>query len=167
MSSELLSYVPFDVAYILIGMVALILILLILVIVSLAKVNGMRKKYDVFMKGEDAKSLEKTLIKRLEKLDQVDALSKKNEAYIEKIFDNLNITVQKYGMVKYDAFDEMGGKLSFSLALLNKKNDGIVLNAVHTREGCYTYIKDIINGESVLLLTEEEQQAIDEALAEK
>jgi hypothetical protein len=67
-------------------------------------------------------------------------------------------------MVKYDAFKEMGGKLSFSLALLTKENDGILLTAMHTREGCYTYIKDIIKGESVLILAEEEKEALEMAL---
>ena len=66
-------------------------------------------------------------------------------------------------MVKYDAFDEMGGKLSFALALLDQNNTGIVLNVVHTREGCYTYIKEIIENNSVLVLTEEEKQAMEVA----
>ncbi len=43
----------------------------------------------------------------------------------------------------------MGGKLSFSLALLSQTNDGFIINAMHSREGCYTYIKEIIDGNSV------------------
>ena len=67
-------------------------------------------------------------------------------------------------MVKYDAFQEMGGKLSFSLALLNKANDGFIINAMHSREGCYTYIKEIIDGNSVIALAEEEKEALDMAI---
>ena len=167
MNSELLSYVPFDAAYILVGMAALMLIMLIMIIVCLAKLSNLKKKYAIFMKGESAGSLEKTLIARLQKLDQIEELSVSNQESINEIFENLTVTVQKYGMVKYDAFEQMGGKLSFSLALLNKKDDGIVINAVHTSEGCYTYIKEIIHGESVLLLTDEEREAIDIALGEK
>ena len=164
MESELLSMLGFDPAYILIGMAAVILLLLILVIVSLAKVGSMKKKYKFFMNGADGKSLEKSMADKFNKLEALEHQTKENSRDIKKIFDNLTIAIQKYGMVKYDAFDEMGGKLSFSLALLDQKNDGIVLNAVHTREGCYTYIKEIIRGESVLLLTEEEQKAIDIAI---
>ena len=58
----------------------------------------------------------------------------------------------------------MGGKLSFSLALLNRKNDGFIINAMHSREGCYTYIKEIISGNSVILLSEEEKEALEEAV---
>ena len=61
----------------------------------------------------------------------------------------------------------MGGKLSFSLALLNEMNDGFVLNAVHSREGCYTYIKEIVAGNSIIALADEEQEALDMAKGTK
>ena len=67
-------------------------------------------------------------------------------------------------MVKYDAFHEMGGKLSFSLALLDQKNDGFIINAMHSREGCYTYIKEILNGNSIIVLAEEEKEALNLAM---
>ena len=60
----------------------------------------------------------------------------------------------------------MGGKLSFSLALLNRKNNGFIINAMHSREGCYTYIKEIIDGNSVIMLAEEEKEALEMALAD-
>jgi hypothetical protein len=146
------------------GMATIILILLIWIIVHSAKLSGMKKKYNIFMKGEDAKSLEDTLIKRLELLDQLQHSNDANREDINQLIENQKITFQKCGMVKYDAFKEMGGKLSFSLALLTKENDGILLTAMHTREGCYTYIKDIIKGESVLILAEEEKEALEMAL---
>ena len=72
------------------------------------------------------------------------------------------------GVVKYDAFKEMGGKLSFALALLNDYNDGFIINAMHsTREGCYTYVKEIIKGECEVILAEEEKQALEEAINAK
>ena len=83
-----------------------------------------------------------------------------NEKNIRKMFDNMKFTFQKVGLVKYDAFNEMGGKLSFSLAMLNESDNGFVLNAVHSREGCYTYIKEIIDGNSIITLAEEEQEAL-------
>ncbi|MCR4841699.1 MAG: DUF4446 family protein [Eubacterium sp.] len=166
MDSELLTMLGIDIdpAYIFIGLAAAVLLLFILLIVALAKISGLKKRYNYFMKGENGKSLEISMKNKFDQLEELDRRSKVNEQNIKKIFDNLNIAIQKFGMVKYDAFDEMGGKLSFSLALLDKKNNGIVLNAVHTREGCYTYIKDIIDGASVLLLTNEEQHAIDIAM---
>jgi len=57
----------------------------------------------------------------------------------------------------------MGGKLSFSMALLDDKNSGCIITSVHTREGCYTYVKEIIKGESFVVLSEEERKALEEA----
>ena len=71
------------------------------------------------------------------------------------------------GLIKYDAFSEMGGKLSFSLAMLDVKNNGFIINAMHTREGCYTYIKEIVEGNSIIVLSEEEQEALNRAMGNK
>ena len=73
-------------------------------------------------------------------------------------------TFQKVGIVKYDAFQQMGGKLSFSLALLDQNNNGFILNSVHSSEGCYSYTKEIKNGECAISLGSEEEKALDIAM---
>lgn len=160
MISELLG---FDSDYIIIGLVVVVLILLILYIVNMVQMQKLKKRYQIFMSGKNAKTLEDTLIKRLDQVDSLIAANSANEKNIKKLFANMKCTFQKVGLVKYDAFHEMGGKLSFSLALLNEVNDGFVLNAVHSREGCYTYIKEIVDGNSIIALAEEEQEALDMA----
>ena len=72
----------------------------------------------------------------------------------------MKFSFNRFGLVKYDAFNEMGGKLSFSLAMLNDNEDGFVINAMHSREGCFTYIKEIIGGNSIIVLADEEQEAL-------
>ena len=155
------EYLGIDSDYIVIGLAALVLILIIVMIVNAAKMHSLKKAYNNFMTGKDAKNLEDTILKRL---DQVEQLMDSNEKNINRIFSNMKYTFQKVGLVKYDAFNEMGGKLSFSLALLSQTNDGFIINAMHSREGCYTYIKEIIDGNSVITLSEEEQEALDMAL---
>lgn len=145
-------------------MAGVMLILLILLIVNMAKTSRLKKKYESFMTGKDGKSLEDNLIRRIDQVEEVVASEKKNEENIRKISKDLESTFQKIGMVKYDAFNEMGGKLSFSLALLDQKNNGFILNAVHSREGCYTYVKEIIDGNSVIVLAEEEKEALNIAM---
>ena len=154
-------------AYIMLGMVVVIIILFVLVIINMVQNNKLKKKYKKFMMGKDCRSLENNLVQRVNEIEELIESNKENKKNIDKIFHNLNKTYQKVGMVKYDAFHEMGGKLSFSLAMLNKMNDGFILNAVHSREGCYTYIKDIIKGNSVILLSAEEKEALDEAMGTK
>ena len=154
------EYLGFDSDYIILGLAAFCVILFILTVVNMAKTSKLRKKYEAFMMGKDAKSLEETLVTRLSQVDKLISANEANEKNIRKMFDNLKFTFQKVGLVKYDAFNEMGGKLSFSLAMLNESDNGFVLNAVHSREGCYTYIKEIIDGNSIITLAEEEQEAL-------
>lgn len=147
-----------------IALAALVVVLIIILIVNSVKMSKLKKNYRIFMEGNDAKSLEDTLITRLDQIDDLMESDKENKEAIQVVLDHLDATYQKVGLVKYDAFNEMGGKLSFSLALLNRKNDGFIINAMHSREGCYTYIKEIINGNSVILLSEEEKEALAEAV---
>ena len=161
------QYLGFDSDYIIIGLAALLIIFFIIIIINMVQVSKLKKRYKIFMSGKDAKSLEDTLMQRLNQVDDLIASNATNEKNINKLFDNMKPTFQKIGLVKYDAFHEMGGKLSFSLALLNETNDGFIINAVHSREGCYTYIKEIIDGNSIIVLADEEQEALNIAMEAK
>lgn len=153
-----------DTLYVLLGMAVIIIVLLIILIVNCCNIKKMKNKYEIFMKGKDAKSLEEVFEKRFTEIDTLKSDSKKYRSEIKKINEELLSTYQKMGMVKYDAFNEMGGKLSFALAMLDKSNNGYVINAMHSREGCYTYIKEIVNGESYIDLGEEEKKALNSAI---
>lgn len=157
------QYLGFDSDYIIIGLAAFCLILFLLLIVNIVQFKNLKKKYESFMMGKDAKSLEDTLVTRLNQVDKLMNANAENEKNITRLFANMKCTFQKVGLVKYDAFNEMGGKLSFSLALLNEADDGFVMNAVHSREGCYTYIKEIVAGNSIIVLADEEQEALNMA----
>lgn len=165
MKSEILEWLRIDPGIILCVMAGLILILLILLIVNLVKSSKLKKKYNEFMEGRDGKSLEEIISNTYNKYDEVSKMVSDNADNIELIINNLKLTYQKMGIVKYDAFNEMGGKLSFSLALLDKQNNGFIINSMHSREGCYTYIKEIVQGESYIVLAEEEREALNEALS--
>lgn len=149
--------------YVIIGLAVITVILFILYIVNVVQMSQLKKKYKIFMSGKNAKNLEKTLIERLDQIDTLIEANATNETNIQKLSLNMKYTFQKAGLVKYDAFNEMGGKLSFSLALLNEKEDGFVMNAVHSREGCYTYVKEVIAGNSIIVLSPEEKEALDAA----
>ncbi len=148
-------------------MAVLLLIFIIVTFVNISQMKKLKKRYGIFMEGKDAKTLEDTLIKRLDQVDKLLDANRENQENIKKLFANNQFVFQKVGLVKYDAFNEMGGKLSFSLAMLNDKNDGFIINAMHSREGCYTYIKEIIAGNSVIVLADEEKEALDMALNSK
>lgn len=166
MSLQVLDYnIYLDPLYILIGFAIFDMLMFIIAIVIMTKLGKLKKRYNIFMQGEDAKSLEKLISAKLNEIEVLKSSDIKNKEDIKMISETLLLTLKKVGIIKYDAFNEMGGKLSFAVALLNEKNDGFVINAMHSREGCYTYIKEIINGESYIILGEEEKQALDEAIA--
>ena len=81
------------------------------------------------------------------------------------IYEKMQLTFQKVGVNKYDAFHEMGGKLSFALCMLDKKDNGYVVNVMHSNDGCFAYIKEIVNGKSYIELGKEEEKAVKQALA--
>lgn len=164
MNSEVLEYIGIDPGIILIGMAGVILLLLVMLVVNLVKTSKLKKKYRTFMEGQDGRSLEQIIRDTYEKYDEVSKKVEINADNIERIKENMKLTYQKMGVVKYDAFNEMGGKLSFSLALLDKENNGFIINSMHSREGCYTYIKEIVKGESYIVLADEEREALNEAL---
>lgn len=157
-------YLGIDSDYILLGLAGFVVILLIILLVNVVQIHKLKKKYKMFMDGKNAKTLEESIMSRMDQMDYLISSNKKNENDIQTIYKNMKSTFQKVGLVKYDAFQEMGGKLSFSLALLNETNDGFIINAMHSREGCYTYIKEIIDGNSVITLADEEKEALDMAM---
>ena len=116
------------------------------------------------MNGKDAESLEDeigTLIANVKSLKQVVDLNKKD---IEVLFHHLRSTYQKTGLVKYDAFQQMGGQLSFCLVLLDQDDNGFVINSVHSTEGSYCYTKEIKKGVSDVDLGKEEAEALAQAM---
>lgn len=144
--------------------VALILVLIVWCIVLVAKLSALRKRYDAFMNGSDGKSLEDSFQKKFDNMDYINEKLREIDIRLNGIDDNLLKTYQKIGIVKYDAFKEIGGTLSFVLTLLTKENDGFILNSMHSNsEGCYTYIKEVKKGEVFVTLSDEESQSLEEA----
>ena len=144
-------------------MALLIIASLTTTIILIVKVRSLTKKYNAFMKGSDGHTLESTILNRFNEIDILKEESKYTAEKLNIACETLITAYQKIGIIKYDAFKEMGGKLSFSLCLLDDENNGFILTSMHTREGCYTYVKEIIKGESFVVLAAEERRALEEA----
>ena len=164
MESKILAAMGIDPAYIFALLLVLIIIQFILYISINMKYKRLKCSYASFMRGKDGKNLEKSILEKFAELDEVEAIVKKNTSDIKHLFSEVKSDYQKVGIVKYDAFNEMGGNLSFVITLLDGNNSGFILNAVHSREGCYTYVKEIVRGESYIELAEEEVQSLEKAI---
>ena len=164
MDSDLFTQLGIDSSYIIIGLCILTFILLITVVVCIAKINKLNRKYDYFMRGRDAESLEDFLMEISEEVRRLQEEDRGAKDTIRSINRNIRASYQKFGLVRYNAFKGMGGNLSFAYAMLDSNNTGFVLNSVHSREGCYLYIKMVEKGETDVLLGSEEKEALEQAL---
>ena len=154
-----------DIGYLFLGIICALLILFVVYIIVLVKYVKLKNKYSKFMQGKNAKSLESEIVGVCQDIKLLKGTADRNKKDIRILYKNMESAIQKTGIVKYDAFNQMGGQLSFSLALLDENNNGFILNSVHSAEGCYSYTKEIIGGKCAIDLGEEEKQAL--ALAMK
>ena len=154
----------FDLSYLFIAAFASILLLLIIVIVHTVKLSKLSRRYKKFMSGKNAKSLEQDIEGIFEDNKFIKASTEKNRKDIQALYRKFEGAFQKVGIVKYDAFNQMGGQLSFSLALLDENDNGFILNSVHSTEGCYSYTKEIKKGICEISLGDEEKKALDIAM---
>lgn len=146
------------------AMIIIILILIIISIINICTIGKLKKSYKKFMQGKNSKSLEEEITELFEDNKFIKNSVEKNRKDIRMLYKNLESTFQKIGIIKYDAFQQMGGKLSFCLVLLDKSNNGFILNSVHSVEGCYTYTKTVKDGTCDISLSDEEKQALDMAM---
>ena len=160
MNGGIFGALGIDVGIIVIIQMILIAILLLLVMNLSTRLKRLNQKYRSFMKGLDGVTLEKDLTRKMSRIEKFAEGMSDMQSGVDHMAEALSNSVHKYGIVKYDAFDDVGGKLSFVLAMLDDRDTGFVLNAVHSKDNCFLYIKEIINGESYILLSDEEIKAL-------
>ena len=151
--SSIFDNLGIDPGIIIIILLVLTIFLLVKSVSSSMRLSRLERKYKTFMKGSDAQSLEKIFVRKFAQIDKLYEAKEDHEHDILFIKKNLEKMFSKYGVEKYDAFDDVGGKLSFALALLDKDNTGLILNAVHSRDNCFLYLKEIVKGESYVMLS--------------
>lgn len=164
MGTDIFDSIGIGTDLVVIILIILVLLQFIWIITIISKYNRLNKRITKFTTGKDASNLEEVIIKRFSEIRQVVKNEKQQNKDIDAINDKFLTTFCKIGLVKYDAFKEMSGKLSFSLALLTENHDGIIITSMHSREGCFTYCKEVTNEESYYILSEEERLALNVAI---
>ena len=153
-----------DPFYVKAGILAVLLLMIFILMIMQIKLMGKFKKlyqtYDRFMRGKNMEAMEETVLAQFERIEALEKSNEEKDRQIESIFENLQHVYQKTGLVKYDAFREMSGKLSYALTLLDKENNGVMINSMYSREGCYSYVKTIVGGKCSIEMSEEEQEAL-------
>ena len=166
MSGDLFGSLGIDTGILIIILFVLVIILMILLIVTMTGLGNLKKRYERFMMGANARSMEEEIKNLFYDIDHLMKNTDENTREIKHIYRRLEGVYQKVGLIKYDAFNQMGGKLSFALALLDENNNGFLMNSVHSSDGNYCYIKEIVQGSSSIELSGDEQNALNQALSQ-
>lgn len=138
--------------------------LLLLVIVLFVKLSKLNKRYTQFMAGSDGKSLEENVKENYTLMKKIELKQQQQDLDILDISDRVDNCMSKVKMVRYNAFKDMGGQLSFALAVVNDKRDGYILNCMHSNNGSYIYGKEIKHGQCELELSKEEMESLNGVL---
>ncbi|MBE5921296.1 MAG: DUF4446 family protein [Lachnospiraceae bacterium] len=167
MNSEVLNKLglgsvdPFIFIAILLG---IILVLVLWNVLQSIKIKNIEENYETFFVGNEETSLSESMEHCFERMGFLIKTNRERNRLCEELFQGIGKCYQKTAIVKYDALHEMGGQLSFALAMLNHENCGYVFNVVNSNQGCYVYAKSIVNGVSEGPLSEEEEEAFGRAM---
>ena len=149
---------------IVIGLAIITLLLLITTIVLLLSVNKVEKKYRKMMRGTNSRNIEEVINSNLDNIDVALNNSKESLERCEKIAEDLKSCVNKVAIMRYKAFEDVGSDLSFSIAILDSYNDGVIITGIYSRHDSTTYAKPIDKGISRYDLSEEELHVLNEAI---
>lgn len=141
------------------------ILLVIGFIVMISKLSSLNKRYKKFLeKLGNGKDIEEDLETYMYRVEKVEKQNNEILNYVKTLDEDLTRCIQKVGMVRYNAFKDTGSDLSFTLALLDEHNDGVVLNGIYSREMSNIYAKPVKNGESSYTMSEEEKMAVQKAI---
>jgi hypothetical protein len=146
---------------------ALVIILFVMSIILWVKLSAMRKNYKRLLNGTNPVNVEELLIniqqKQTHQIEQTAALTTMVEGFKEAV----KKMKSKVGIHRYNAFSDTGSDLSFSVAILDEFQDGVLLTGIHNREQTYIYAKPVQNGQSQYTLSPEEIEAINQTLKQR
>lgn len=162
--NEVLSMLADYQSYIIIGLAAVILILLIAVIVLFKSLGSLEKRYRKFMRGANNKNIEELVMDYLNRVDEVKSDNDRIKEKYGLLDRRIKGCIQKTSMIRYKAFEDVGGDLSFSIALLDENNSGTIITGIFGRHESTTYAKPIEKGLSRYDLSEEENQVLSDAM---
>lgn len=149
--------------YLMVGMIIIIILLFIMVIVLFKAVGRVENRYKKLMRGTSNNNLEEMLLQRLNSIEDAKETSEKALKECEKLEIKMKDCIQKVAIMRYKAFENVGSDLSFSIAMLDDKNDGVILTGIYGRQESTTYAKPIDKGISRYDLSEEELYVLNEA----
>ncbi|MEQ8197408.1 MAG: DUF4446 family protein [Clostridiaceae bacterium] len=165
--SSIINLMNNYIIYIIIAMAIVIALLFIMVIVAFKSLSRVEKRFKKMMRGMNNNNLEEVVLGYLDKVDEANKNSLEAIKLGELLERKFKKSVQKVAVIRYKAFEDVGSDLSFSIALLDDNNDGVVLTGIYGRNESTAYAKPIDKGISRYDLSEEEITALNKAINNK
>ena len=131
---------------------------------AVARMNRLHRSYALLQAGEGRETIVDVMGRTIEEFHELQDEVARLQADLAATLRDLSMALRHVSVVRYDAFGDMGGRLSFSAAMLDDGGDGLVLTAIHGRSETRSYMKGVKGGQSDASLSPEEQQAITFAL---
>ena len=150
--------------FIVIGLIIISILLFTIVIMLISSVNKLEKKYRKMMRGVNTKNLEEFIISKVEDIEKAVVNSEKSLEECKVLKEEIKGCVNKVAIMRYKAFEDIGSDLSFSIAILDDYNDGVLITGIYARNDSTTYAKPIDKGISRYDLSEEEIHVLNEAI---
>jgi hypothetical protein len=160
-----MKFMADNMPFIVVAMAVVMFIMLCVMIKQAWSLSYMKKRYRKMMNGVDGDNLERLLMGHIDEVRHVVEENQRLDTENRRMDELLNMAVTRVGMVRFRAFEDMGSDLSYAVALLDAHNNGVVLSSIFGREDSRSYAKPIEDGKSSYPMTQEEEQALKEAMA--
>ncbi len=147
------------------ALASLLILLLVGWIVFAVRLGQVHRRLSALLKGGDGSSLEASLNSHIAEVGQTMRRIEAVEQSVGVLQAQIPHCIQRVGLTRYDAFEDVGGEQSFSVSLVDAKGDGIVLTGVYNRMDMRVYAKSVREGKASHALSEEEKRALREAVA--
>lgn len=162
---DLVNIIKNSQTIIIVALIVVVIILFIMLTVVFKSLNSLETRYKKFIRGTNNKNIEELITNYLDKIDK----AKEETEYMKELYKSLNERlvqcIQKVSIIRYRAFEDVGSDLSFSIALLDQNNDGIIITGIYGRNESTTYAKPIDKGMSRYDLSQEEKQVLEECMS--
>ena len=159
-----MKFMADNMPFIVVAMAVVMFIMLCVMIKQAWSLSYMKKRYRKMMNGVDGDNLERLLMGHIDEVRHVVEENQRLDTENRRMDELLNMAVTRVGMVRFRAFEDMGSDLSYAVALLDAHNNGVVLSSIFGREDSRSYAKPIEDGKSSYPMTQEEEQALHEAM---
>ncbi|ABZ83646.1 conserved hypothetical protein [Heliomicrobium modesticaldum Ice1] len=140
--------------------------MMVIGLIALVKSQKITDMYQALLRGQEGENLEALLLKNMELSKALQQRIETMERSISQLEAISKETVRHVGIVRFNAFENVGSDQSFAVAMLNDQRNGVVISSLYGRELSQVYAKPIQNGTSSYLLSDEEKEAIAKALSD-